>query len=268
MSRNCSLPLFSGIGNIIQSLPFAFEMKKRYSRVTAFGHGSFRETNKLVEKVFDQIYRNHKEIPKDYRLFKHPKRRSFSEYKGWFVDNKEKLPDKFNIDFIGYKEMSIRHKTVVWPEGRSNWICKRWLHWPELVSELEDVAVVGLMAREKRKRFKGSVDYRGKLSLPETGGLIRNASIFIGNEGGISHYAAALGIRTYIIYGCTDPIKTMPPNNAICISKNLPCQPCQFTTMVRKGITFWGCKDRKCLDLLTAKDVLEVVCDSTNTNSV
>lgn len=269
MSKNCSIPLFSGIGNIIQSLPFAFEMKKRYDKVTASGCGSFPETTKLVEKIFDQIYRNHRKVPKGYKLFRYPKRQSFPEYKAWFVDNKEKLPSKFSIDFIGYKEVPMKHKVVIWPECRNNWICKRWLRWPELIPELEDVAVVGLWARtQKRKRFVDVTDYRGKLSLTETGGLIRNADIFIGNEGGISHYAAALGIKTYIIFGCTDPIKNMPPNNAIPISKNLSCQPCQFTSMMQKGITFLGCKERKCLNELTAEDILKVIYDSTNNDSM
>lgn len=267
MSKNCSIPLFSGIGNIIQSLPFVFEMKKRYEKVTAFNKSmDFPETKKLVGKAFDCIYPNLRSVPKDYKIFRAPIRRPFSEYKAWFIDNKERLPDKFNIDFINYTKMEPKYKIVVCPECKDNWICKKWLYWPDLISELEDVAIVGL---RKKDKFENVTDYRGKLSLLETGGLIRNSTIFIGNEGGISHYSAALGTKTYIIFGCTDTIKNMPPNNAISISKDLSCQPCQFTDIVQKGIIFLGCKERKCLKELTVENVMEVITnDSTNIDSM
>lgn len=258
MSKNYCILLFSGIGNIIQSLPFAFEMKRRYGRVTAFTGGrlAFPESKNLVINIFDQIYPSRKMIPKGYRKLLPPSRGPISEYKAWFIDAGEELPKKFSIDSINYTEMSAKHKVVVWPECQKNWLCKRWIHWEELVSEFEDVALVGL---ERIGDFKGVTDYRGKLSLLETGGIIRNAEVFIGNEGGISHYSAALGTKTYIIFGCTDPIKNMPPNNAIPISKNLPCQPCQFVNMAQKGTVFYGCEHRKCLKELSVQNVLEVI---------
>ena len=261
--RPYSIPLFSGIGNVIQSLPFAFVMKRRYGEVTAFHHSlSFPETRLLVRDVFDRIYSRRSRVPSDHRFAVVPRRRSFPEFKSWFADNREVMPKRFGIDYIGYQEVSMKHKVVIWPECRSNWICKRWLRWPELISELEDVAVVGLgKGIEGEEEFKGVTDYRGKLTLMEVGGLIRNANIYIGNEGGISHYSAALGTRTYIIFGCTDPVKCMPPKNAVPISKELPCQPCQFTRMLRKrgGRTLWGCEKRRCLDRLRASDVMKVI---------
>ena len=258
MSKIYCVLLFSGIGNIIQSLPFAFEMKRRYGRVTAWSGArlAFPETKNLIVNVFDQIFPCRKLIPRGYIILLSPPRKSFPEYKAWFVKAGEELPEKFGIDFINYTETSAKHKVVIWPEGQKNWLCKRWIYWEELASELEDVALVGL---ERTGDFKDVTDYRGKLSLLETGGIIRNADIFIGNEGGISHYSAALGTKTYIIFGCTDPVKNMPPNNAIPISKHLPCQPCQFSSMVQKGIIFHGCGHRRCLTELTVQDVLEVI---------
>lgn len=258
MNKNYCILLFSGIGNIIQSLPFAFEMKRRYGRITAFTGGelAFPETKNLIVNIFDQIYLSRKKIPGGYRIVLPPPRKSFPEYKAWFIKAGEELPKKFNIDFINYTEASAKHKIVIWPEGQKNWLCKRWVHWEELASKLEDVALVGL---EKTGNFEKITDYRGELSLLQTGGLIRNAEIFIGNEGGISHYSAALGTKTYIIFGCTDPVKNMPPNNVIPISKNLPCQPCQFSGMISKGTVYHGCQHRKCLEELSARDVLEAI---------
>ena len=113
-----------------------------------------------------------------------------------------------------------------------------------------------MVGKNRDIKFNNVDDYRTVLSLSVTGGLIKNADIFIGDEGGISHYAAALGIKTYIIMGCTDPVKNLPPNNAIPISLNLDCQPCQFRNLLEektdKTIIMHGCKDRKCLNELTA----------------
>ena len=256
-----SVPLFSGIGNIIQSLPFAFEMKRRYGKVTAFHQAmGFPETRFLINDIFDRIYARRTRVPDKYRFASVPRRRSFSEYKSWFTDNNEPLPKKFRVDFIGFQEVTMKHKVVIWPECQSNWICKRWLGWPTLTPLLDDVAVVGTREiTDPKKRFPNATDYRGKLSLMETGGLIHNAEIFIGNEGGIAHYAAALGIKTYIIFGCTDPVKCMPPRNAIAISKNLGCQPCHFKRMQQRGSVVWGCANRQCLSSLTAKDIMRVI---------
>lgn len=254
--KNYCMPLFSGIGNIIQGLPFAFEMRRRYGKIDAFVKDiSFPQSMNLLKGIFAHLYPRKLAVPTNYKKFKVPVRRHFSEYKSWFVDNNERLPTEFKIDFINYEKVLMKHKIVLWAEGQKNWPCKRWPYWEQLASKLKDVAVVGL---EKADGFKNIADYRGKLSLLQVGGLIRNADIFIGNEGGISHYAAALGTKTYIIYGCTDPTKNMPPKNAIRISKNLPCQPCQFRNMVQKGVNF-GCENLKCLKELTVEDVLKEI---------
>lgn len=257
MKEGCAIPLFSGIGNVIQSLPFAFEMKKRYKRVVAFLRNmDFPETKHLIVDIFDEIYFSRNKVPSNYKFFKIPKRRSFSEYKSWFVDNNEPMPKEFKIDFIGHEKIKKKHKIVIWPECKNNWPCKKWPYWNKLISKLDDVAIVGLY---KNDDLIGGTDYRGKLSLQKTGGLISNSDIFIGNEGGISHYAAALDVKTYIIFGCSDIIKNVPPNNVIPITRNLSCQPCQFKNILRRGKVFLGCNHRKCLKKLKVKDVLEAI---------
>jgi hypothetical protein len=52
------IPLYSGIGNIIQSIPFANEMKKRYGQVAgAMFYPDYLEAQTIVENVFDKILR-------------------------------------------------------------------------------------------------------------------------------------------------------------------------------------------------------------------
>jgi len=255
---NYVVPLYSGIGNIIQSIPFANEMKKRYGIITAVPfYNDYIESIGIVTDVFDHIYLNQSQIPDGFKLAKIPGRRPFAEYKAWFVDNDEKLPNKFSMENIKYEPLLDTHKVVLWPECKPNWPCKRWPYFNQL--NFDDMAIIGL---ERDQTFKNAVDYRGRLSLLQTGGILKNADIFIGNEGGMAHYAAALGVKTYIILGCTDPAKNFPPDNAIPITLNLDCQPCQFKNMMVTETTAIGCLDKKCLYNLTAERVLNDISDN------
>jgi ADP-heptose:LPS heptosyltransferase len=148
------------------------------------------------------------------------------------------------------------YDVVLWPECKPNWPCKRWPYFKELASYFDDIVIIGT---EPDNNFPNATDYRGRLTLLQTGGIIKNARIFIGNEGGMVHYAAALGIKTYVIMGATDPVKCLPPGNTIDISLHLKCQPCQFRTMMVTETTAIGCHEKSCLNDLTAKKVMEYI---------
>lgn len=259
--KEVSVPLFSGIGNVIQSLPFIFEMKKRYKTVSAFKNAlDFPQTLNLLNGVIDIVYNNLKAVPNGVKTFRTPKRRSYSESKSWFVDNGEALPDVIEIPHIYYDKVSARFDVILWPECKPNWLCKKWPYWKELADLLSKDKKVAVVGTTKEYSFSNDVtDLRGELSLTETGGVIKNSNAFIGNEGGISHYSAALGTKTYVILGCTDPNKNLPPNNATPISKNLPCQPCQFKNLKQVGITMHGCDHIDCLNKLTPNEVMEKI---------
>lgn len=47
-------------------------------------------------------------------------------------------------------------------------------------------------------------------SLPATAALIAATQLFVGNDSGMSHLAAALGIRTIAVFGPTDPVIWRP----------------------------------------------------------
>lgn len=234
------IPLFSGIGNVIQSIPFANEIRNRYGNVSAYVKGiDYPDTIQLVKKLFDNIYAGKGGIPPGSRIYRHAERRSFPEYKAWFTDNREPLPKKYSMKGIRYEQIISDFDVVIAPETKKNWPCKTWPYYDELFKMFDNAVVIK----------------EGRLKLMQVGGLIKNAKIFIGNEGGLAHYAAALGVKTYIIMGCSDPVKNLPPNNAIPISLNLDCQPCQFRGLKQEGNIMLGCDHRDCLTKLTAEYV-------------
>ena len=160
----CAIPLFSGIGNVIQSIPFIESMREKYDDMVGYDAGlDFKETMHLVSHMFNYIYKNKKKVPSGYTHFRVPKRRSFSESESWFVDNNQKTPDKIRITNIAYTPSESQHKVVIWPECKENWPCKAWDKWETLANKLEDVAVIGL--KDTPVFGKHISDYRGKLNL-------------------------------------------------------------------------------------------------------
>jgi len=66
------------------------------------------------------------------------------------------------------------------------------------------------------------------LSLPEVTALARRAEIFVGNDSGIAHIAAAVGTRSVVIFGSSNRVHWRPwtsaPNEIV--FEEFACQPC------------------------------------------
>src|SRR2546428_3312774 len=66
------------------------------------------------------------------------------------------------------------------------------------------------------------------LSIKVTGALIENCHLFVGNDSGPMHVAAALGVPTIGIFGPGTPRRTAPVasrGGGIAGSKDYPCSP-------------------------------------------
>ena len=63
---------------------------------------------------------------------------------------------------------------------------------------------------EAIKKIDGTAKYVRDLSLEQVLELLSHANAFIGNDSGITHLAAGLGIRTLAVFGPTNPIVYKP----------------------------------------------------------
>ena len=72
------------------------------------------------------------------------------------------------------------------------------------------------------------LDLRGRLRLPEMAALLANCSLFIGNDGGAGHVAAAAGAPALIVFSGTSIAAEWAPRgaNVRVIEKTVPCKPC------------------------------------------
>jgi lipopolysaccharide heptosyltransferase II len=79
-----------------------------------------------------------------------------------------------------------------------------------------------------RKATAAPVAIFEDLTLPEITALSAGADIFVGNDSGIAHIAAAIGIPSVVVFGSSNIDNWRPwtkaPNRVV--SEILPCQPC------------------------------------------
>ena len=89
------------------------------------------------------------------------------------------------------------------------------------------------------------------LSLLQLASVMEGSWFFIGNDSGISHMAAALGIPTIAIFGPTDPRVWSPRGERVCVvRKEMPCSPCPQER-------FFQCKEFECLKGIEKREVLK-----------
>lgn len=92
----------------------------------------------------------------------------------------------------------------------------------------EGVEVVFLLGPAEMERFDISVIARMRdvamtlmnLSLADVLSVLSCAGGYIGNDSGITHVAAALGVRTVAIFGPTDPVVYGPVGPAVTILRS------------------------------------------------
>jgi ADP-heptose:LPS heptosyltransferase len=88
------------------------------------------------------------------------------------------------------------------------------------------------------------------LSLIGLASVIEGCRLFIGNDSGITHLAAALGVPTVAIFGPTDPKRWAPRGKHVAVVRgDLSCAPCSREK-------FLQCQEVECLNTVEVGDVL------------
>ena len=71
----------------------------------------------------------------------------------------------------------------------------------------------------------------GDATLPELAALLERCALYVGNDSGPAHLAAAAGIPTVTVYGSSTPDRTAPRSSArarhVAVSAAFPCAPCR-----------------------------------------
>lgn len=87
---------------------------------------------------------------------------------------------------------------------------------------------VGTFAAVKHLFGDNTIDLVGKCSLRDTIPLLIRCSLFVGNDSGIMHLAAAAGTPLVALFGPQSPVKFGPwSTRAKVIYKGMACSPCR-----------------------------------------
>lgn len=108
--------------------------------------------------------------------------------------------------------------------SRKNWPLERW---SELIPQIQKAGVqVLLTAGEADEVIAGSLEERFStvvarhLPLRTLGAILSRATLYIGNDSGISHLAAASGCRCILLFGPTDPDIWAPQNPGVTVIRS------------------------------------------------
>lgn len=95
---------------------------------------------------------------------------------------------------------------------------------PVAIVSSREAQVVQALIRQSSARVIGLDD----LSLPEVTALASRARLFVGNDSGIAHIAAAAGAPCIVVFGSSNTAHWRPwttrPNEVV--REEMPCQPC------------------------------------------
>ena len=93
-------------------------------------------------------------------------------------------------------------------------------------------------------------------SMEKVCGILKRASFFLGNDGGLLHLAAALGVKTVSIFGPVDETVygVYAQGTHIVLTENVPCRPCYA------NFHFPPCPyERRCLDHLAVDKAVDAL---------
>ena len=95
---------------------------------------------------------------------------------------------------------------------------------PVVIVQRSERPVLDLLNRESSVPIAGLDD----LSLPEVTALAARARLFVGNDSGIAHIAAAAGAPCVVVFGSSNVAHWRPWTTALneVVREELPCQPC------------------------------------------
>lgn len=119
------------------------------------------------------------------------------------------------------------------------------------------VMIFGPADQEILERLKaggnGGFIIADQLPLSKLAAVIKRCNLFIGNDSGVTHLAAALGIHTIALFGPTDPKVWGPRGESVKILyRKAHCSPCRAE--MRRD-----CLTQRCLEKIPIEDVMREV---------
>ncbi|MEK7216850.1 MAG: glycosyltransferase family 9 protein, partial [Chloroflexota bacterium] len=149
------------------------------------------------------------------------------------------------------------------------WPLERFIRVVETLTTKLDASVVlvgggdeaGLGAALGEAGAPGRIlDLTGRTTLGQLGGVLAQCRLFVGNDSGVMHLAAAVGTSVLALFGPSNHRAWGPwtPNRpSIVIRSGIPCSPCLYRE--HSLGTPEGCPNRPCLSMITSEQVVDTI---------
>jgi ADP-heptose:LPS heptosyltransferase len=129
------------------------------------------------------------------------------------------------------RQIALIHPATAF--ATKQWATENFARIAESLAE-RGVAPVAIGAPHEREIIDALMDQSSiriisfDLSLPEVAALAARSQIFVGNDSGIAHIAAAVGTPSVVIFGSSNVAHWRPWNKAAAevVLEEMPCQPC------------------------------------------
>jgi ADP-heptose:LPS heptosyltransferase len=138
--------------------------------------------------------------------------------------------------------------------ARKNWPLKRYLDLAEQLAERKFRIVWILGPAEKKFPACAGDRVVREASLPVLVHLLSRCILYIGNDSGISHLAAAAGAPCVVLFGPSDPAVWRPRGKDVTViaAPQVACFPCHPSTAILTG----EC-EKKCMSAIPVSQVFD-----------
>lgn len=179
-----------------------------------------------------------------------------------FLSNTERADACYTFEEKGITEIQL--KVGLFPGA--GWKLREWM--PERFAAIGDrlvehydaqVIIFGgpkegeLVHNVKNQMRHPAITFAGKLQIRQLAACIEKCDLFLTNDTGPMHLAAAIGTPTVALFGPGNHNRFQPIGDAhMIIRHDVPCSPCkQFTDR---------CKDNICMKGITTDEVWNAIC--------
>ncbi len=173
------------------------------------------------------------------------------------------LLGKENVLFVGGKDDVNYNYSFVYPQFISSLLPQPFLNKKAIWNFLKKIGLLKPHAHINNIGNYNNV-YIEKFSWSELVALFKRCKKFIGNDGGLTHLAAASGAKGVVLFGPTSVPKNKPINSDIQpIYKSYDCQPCQFGRGNVQLVNYYiNCPYQvKCMSNIIPKDIVTAIND-------
>jgi len=137
---------------------------------------------------------------------------------------------------------------------RKNWPLDRFVEIGEAVRNLGKTVVWLRGPAETSLRVPATGLTIDNPALPVLAAILSRTRLFLGNDSGVAHLSAAVGCRSIVLFGPSDPQVWSPRGERVrIIYKKVSCSPCHLAQTKTQSC------DRVCLANLSADEVLSEV---------